>query len=185
MLLIIEFSELLNYFTIILTIIGGIVALFQWNDSNKLKRAEYVNNLFKDFNNNEDVKNFLYNIDYDIPWYDDNFHNSGKLEQGTDMALNYYSYICYLYENNLIKKKEFEFYKYQVERILKNVNTQNYFYNIYHNSQYYKNEMSFSYLFKYGQKNNFFDKEFFDPFSNNYKAQLSFRKHLIEDNAKN
>ena len=88
------------------------------NDSNKLKRAEYVNNLFS------------------------------------------------------------EFYRYQVERIIKNKEVQEYLYNIYHNAQYYKNEMSFTYLFKYGQKNNFFDKEFYDPLSNKYPAYLSFREKI-------
>ena len=43
-----NFTEILNALTIGLSVIGGIVALFQWSDSNKLKRAEYVNNLFKE-----------------------------------------------------------------------------------------------------------------------------------------
>ena len=174
----IKFTEFLNVLTIILSVTGGVVALVQWNDSNKLKRAEYVNNLFKEFNSNPDVKQVLYNIDYDVKWYNSHFHNSGKLEQATDMALNYYSYICYLYESKLIKSKEFDFYRYQVERILKNSNVQNYLYNVYHNARYYKDEMSFAYLFRYGEKNKFFNKEFYNPMSKEYNAFLSFRKKL-------
>ena len=177
----VKFTDVLSFLALLLSVCGGVVALFQWHDSNKLKRAEYVNNLFKEFNNNPDVKKVLYNIDYDVDWYNENFHNSGELEQATDIALNYYSYICYLYETNLIKKREFEFYRYQVERILKNSEVQHYFYNIYHNAKYYKNEMSFSYLFKYGERNKFFDKDFYDPLSKKYKAFLSFReKYLAE-----
>ena len=179
-----KFTEILNALTIGLSVIGGIVALFQWSDSNKLKRAEYVNNLFKEFNNNEDVKEVLYNIEYDIKWYNESFHNSGKLEQATDMALNYYSYICYLYESKLIKSKEFEFYKYQIERVIKNEEVQNYMYNVYHNSVYYNNEMSFLYLFKYGEKHKFFDKEFYNPLSDKYTATLSFRKKILEEKGK-
>ena len=179
-----KFTEILNVLTIGLSVIGGIVALFQWSDSNKLKRAEYVNNLFKEFNNNEDVKEVLYNIEYDIKWYNESFHNSGKLEQATDMALNYYSYICYLYESKLIKSKEFEFYKYQIERVIKNEEVQNYMYNVYHNSVYYNNEMSFLYLFKYGEKHKFFDKEFYNPLSDKYTATLSFRKKILEEKGK-
>ncbi len=177
----IKFTEFLNVLTIILSVTGGIVALFQWNDSNKLKRAEYVNALFKEFNSNPNVKQVLYRIDYgdDNKWYDENFHNSGELEQSTDMALNYYSYICYLYETKLIKRKEFEFYRYQVERILKDKQVQNYLYNVFHNSKYYNDEMSFSYLFRYGEKNKFFDDEFYNPLSNNYVARLSFRDKLL------
>ena len=148
----IKFTEFLNVLTIILSVTGGVVALVQWNDSNKLKRAEYVNNLFKEFNSNPDVKQVLYNIDYGKKWYNSRFHNSGKLEQATDMALNYYSYICYLYESKLIKSKEFDFYRYQVERVLKNSNVQNYLYNVYHNAKYYKDEMSFAYLFRYSER---------------------------------
>ena len=184
LILAIKFTEFLNVLTIILSVIGGIVALIQWNDSNKLKRAEYVNNLFKEFNNNADIKQVLYNIDYDIPWYNDDFHNGGEIEQSTDEALNYYSYICYLYKTGLIKTKEFDFYKYQIERVLKNKEVQNYLYNIYHNSKYYNNEMSFSYLFKYGEKNNFFNEEFYNPMSTKYTARLSFRDELNKNENK-
>lgn len=181
LLLAIKFTEFLNVLTIILSVCGGIAALFQWHDSNKLKRAEYVNNLYKEFNNNPDVKQVLYNIDYDVNWYNSDFHNSGKLEQSTDETLNYYSYICYLYENKLIKKSEFQFYKYQIERVLRNKEVQNYLYNVYHNSKYYKVDMSFSYLFRFGEKNNFFDKEFYNPMSDKYLALLSFREKLTKE----
>ena len=47
------FSKLYSYLLNFFAISGGIVALFQWNNTVKIKRAEYVNTLFKELNNNE------------------------------------------------------------------------------------------------------------------------------------
>ena len=71
-------------------------------------------------------------FDYDEDWYSKKFHLSGDLERKVDKTLSYFSYICYLKDRGIITKKELCFFQYQLERILKNQQVQDYLYNLYH-----------------------------------------------------
>ncbi len=165
-------QEAIPIISLLLSVIGGIFVLFQWSESNKLKRAEYVDKLFSMFNSSKNVKYAFSLIDYEKDWYNENFHGSGHLEEAMDEMLNYYSYMCYLYKNKLIKENEFEFYKYQVLTILNNTQIKHYLYNVYHYTKAYHTEMNFYYLFDYGEKLKVFEKEFYNPKSKKYPHHL-------------
>lgn len=91
-----------------------------------------------------------------------------------DKTLSYFSYICYLYQYRIITKKEFQFFKYEINRILMNSQIKNYFYNIYHFAKKVKAPITFKYLFEYGEKKKLFDKEFYNRNSTQYVHYLNF-----------
>lgn len=167
-------GDIISAISIFLVVIGGFFALFQWKKSVKIQRAGYINELIEKIRTDVDIKEIVYIFDYNHPWYSPDFHDGGKFEIKMDKTLSYFSYICYLFESHLISKKEFKFFKYEIDRILNNKQTQNYFYNLFHFANKNNAPITFEYLFKYGKKNKKFDTDFYNPKSEKYVHYLNF-----------
>ena len=169
------YSFLLNFFAIS----GGIIALFQWNNTIKIKRAEYVNTLFKELNNNEKIKHTIYMFYYDeSSWYNKDFHGS-DFELDVDDTLNYFSYICYLRESNLISRKEFDFFKYSIDKSLHSFQVEEYLYNVYFHCKLNNIDLYFKNLYNYIRNNKIYDSTFFnDPKATRYKVFLDWRNEI-------
>lgn len=163
--------------SMLLVIVGGGFAYYQWKRSVALKRAEFINELTEKIRTDEYIRDVLYLFDYDEYWYSIDFHDSGVLELKVDKTLSYFSYICYLKKQRLISNKEFRFFEYEVDRILENEQVQDYFYNLYHFCDK-KTSITFQYLFEYGEKHKMFDDAFYrkDSYKNNkkYHRYLNF-----------
>lgn len=141
-----------------------------------MKRASYINELTDKIRSDPLISDAIYLLDYGKIWYSESFHSSGELELKMDRTLSYFSYICYLKKQKIISDKEFKFFKYEIERILGNQQVQDYFYNLYHFSQKLKVPLTFEYLFEYGEKNNFFDEDFYNPDA--YITNFSYHQYL-------
>lgn len=168
----ISISDIVATLSFLSIIIGGVFALYKWNTSLKLKRSEYIKELFDNIRTNPQI--VFYKFEYDEPWYNRDFHNSGELEEKIDYTLSYFSYICYLKDNNIIGNSEFKYFKYELERILNNIGFKCYMYNLYHFSKKIKQPISFVNLFKYAKRNKYFDKEFWNKDSKYYPRYLNF-----------
>ena len=123
----ITISDVTSTVSIILVILGGIFGYYQWRKSVLLKRAGYINDLIEKIRTDEYIKDVVYMFDYNKKWYYESFNQSGELELKVDKTLSYFSYICYLKRQKIITDKEFDFFKYEVERILMNQQVQDYF----------------------------------------------------------
>lgn len=167
-------SDIISFISMILVVIGGWFGYHQWKKSVKIKRAEYLNELTEKIRTDDDISEMIYILDYDQEWYIESFHQSGELERKMDKTLSYFSYICYLFENNLIEKSEFNFFKYEIDRILMNPSTINYFYNLYHFSKKCNAPITFKFLFEYGEKEKIYNEEFYNPYSAYYPHYLNF-----------
>lgn len=162
--------------SVILVIIGGIFGCYQWRKSVLLKRADYINALIEKIRTDNDIKDVVYMLDYGENWYTEKFHGSGKKEIKVDKTLSYFSYICYLKKQRIISNREFTFFKYEIERILMNVQVKDYFYNLYHFSNKYDTPFTFYYLFEYGEKRKMFEKDFYN--NNAYKINERYHHNL-------
>jgi len=169
-----DIGDVLTAFSLILAALGAIFGFCQWTKSVKIKRAEYINELTEKIRTDDDIKEIVYILDYNHIWYTPTFHDCGELERKIDKTLSYFSYICYLYQSHLITKNEFQFFKYEIERILMNTQIQNYFYNLYHFADKFNVPITFKYLFEYGKKNKMFDSEFYNSNSKEYSHYLNF-----------
>ena len=168
----VSISDIIALLSFISIIVGGIFALKKWNINQKLKRAEYIKTLFDEIRSNPKIVFYLF--EYDSIWYNEKFHGSKDLESNIDYTLSYFSYICYLRNNNIITKSDFNNFRYQLERILNNQQFKNYIYNLYHFSKRVNQPISFVELFKYAKNNGYFDKDFWDNNSNKYPHFLNF-----------
>lgn len=166
-------TEIISILTFLSIIVGGIFALHKWNMSMRLKRAEYIQKLFDEIRTNPRI--CFYTLEYDIHWYDENFHNSGDLEKNIDYTLSFFSHICYLYKNRIISAADFDYFKYELARILQNRQFIEYMYNLYHFSTNVKQPISFVDLFEYAHENHCFDTEFWNKDSIAYPCYLGFR----------
>ena len=172
----ITISDVTSTVSIILVILGGIFGYYQWRKNILLRRAEYINELTEKIRTDEYIKDVVYMFDYNKKWYYESFHQSGELELKVDKTLSYFSYICYLKRQKIITDKEFDFFKYEVERILMNQQVQDYFYNLYHFSKKFKTPFTFKYLFEYGEKGKMFDDDFYDKSA--YEKSKKYHRYL-------
>lgn len=155
-------SNIVQILTCLSIVIGGAFAYRKWSTSLKIKRAEYINALIEKIRSDDFIRDIIYMIDYGKIWYTQKFHNSGELENRVDYTLSYFSYICYLKSQGIIKNKEFDFLKYDIDRTLMNPQVIDYFYNLYHFSSKFDSPMSFIYLFDYAKMKGFLRTDFFD-----------------------
>ena len=160
----------------IAVIIGGLFSLHQYRKNLVLKRADYIMVLTEKIRSDVEISSVIYIIDYDKPWYDDKFHGGSEIERKVDKTLSYFSYICYLREQNLLSQKEFETFEYCLDRILTNVQVIDYLYNLYHFTQKLSDQMSFKYLFEYGEKRNYFYADFYAK--NAFKSNDLYHKRI-------
>lgn len=168
-------SDISSIVSTLILLTGTTLAYFQWKKNILFKKAEYVNELTEKIRTDEDIKNVIYILEYDETWYNNKFHGS-KFEVQMDKTLSYFSYICYLGEKKLLSKEEFQFFNYELVRIIENLQLQDYFYNLYHFSQKNKTKMTFEYLFDYGKKNKVFDKDFFSK--NSWEKNYKYHRYI-------
>lgn len=170
-------GEYIDFAMLILTVVGGAFALIQWKKTNKIKSAEFINELVEKIRGDEEISKTVYLFDYNPEWYTEEFHDGdNNLEHEVDKTLSFFSYICYLRKNKLISKKDFEFFDYGIKRIADNYSVQAYLFNLYHFSKQRKVKMSFCYLFDYCYEHNMFgmNTEIKNPNSDFYPKRLNF-----------
>ncbi len=165
-------SDVIAGATFISIIVGGIFALHTWNVDLKRKRSEYIKTLFDGIR--KDPRILFYYFEYNKKWYDEEFHNSENLERDIDYTLSYFSYVCYLKNNNIISKKDFQYFCYEIERIVNNDQFKYYMYNLYHFSNKCNQSISFIDLFNYAKSRGCFEKDFWDKSSQRYPHYLNF-----------
>jgi hypothetical protein len=166
-----------NYLTLIsifLVLIGAIFALIQWNSTIRLRRAEFIDKIINIIRFDKEMAETLYTIDYYPFWYDVNFHKNRDFEYKIDKVLSYFDYICYLYSTKNIGNNEFKILKYRISRICMSPSTQAYLWNLYHFSNKFGRECSFTHIINYGIKNKLIKQEFTSNSINLFIKYLNF-----------
>ncbi len=169
-------SDVLSFISILIAIIGGIFAYKQWKYSNKIKRADFINQIIYKLRFDKSMVEIINMFDYNLAWYDENFHNSNnELEYKVDKTLSYLSYICYLIKEKHIRKSEFIILEYEIIRACISPEVKSYLWNLYHFSASQKATCSFQNLIEYGIKNKLIDEtEFMNSKSKKYVKRLNF-----------
>lgn len=172
----ISLSEIVNFISIVIVIIGGFFAYVQWQYANKTRRSEFIGQIIEKLRMDKEIFKTMLRIDYDVEWYDKYFHNAkDNLEYEMDKLLSYLSYICYLKKEHQITSKEFNILHYEINRVCTSFSIQCYLWNLYHFSRALETQCSFQYLIDYGIKNKLIDKKsFMNPNSDKYKKVLNF-----------
>lgn len=171
-----DVTDHISFLSFIGVSIGGCFTLFQWKKNTALKRADYIKELTEKIRTDKDISRVIYMLEYDVRWYSPKFHSGSALERKVDRTLTYFSYILYLKNERIISEKEFLFFKYNLERILRDDQMQDYFYNLYHFSQKQGVPISFEALLKYAKENQLLDADFENPKA--YKNRKKYHRYL-------
>jgi len=105
--------------------VSGVFALWQWHNSCKTRRAEFINQIFEKLLFDSELSETIYMIEYDKPWYY-KFHGGSEQERKVDCLFTYLTYICYLNENKVISNNEFRILEYVIKRVCQSKQTQVY-----------------------------------------------------------
>lgn len=171
-----KLTSILAVVSALVASVGCIISVLQWNSSQKMDRADRVYGLIGLIRTDNDIRSILYKIDYSENWYNEDFHSGvSGIESQVDRTFTYFSYICYLESSRVLNEDEFRFFEYHIDRILKNEDSINYLYNIYHWSNKFGIPCSFSCLCDYGRKKGLLDEAFFDPKSWKDRNNCYFR----------
>jgi hypothetical protein len=169
-------DNILAMISILLAIIGGFFAYRQWEASNKIKRAEFINQIIKELRFDKEMAKSMYVIEYNLYWYNSDFHSGNpEMEYSIDRLLSYLCYVCYTYKLKNISKNEFSIIRYRLNRTCSSPSVQGYLWNLFHFSKSQNAECSFQYLIDYGIDNKIIDKQmFYDEKCKIYHKYLNF-----------
>lgn len=165
-----------NWFSvisIIATVVGGILALMQWQKSIKLRRSEFINQIIEKLRFDKTMVKAMYLVDYNQVWYNEDFHGGSDNEYIVDRLLSYLSYICYLLNTRNITAKESSILEYELRRACESWSVQAYLFNIYHFSKKRNSSCTFQYLIDFGLKHKIINEEEFK-----YKDSTKYPHYL-------
>ncbi|GAU78489.1 hypothetical protein [Fusibacter sp. 3D3] len=175
--MILTMENMINIIQIIITLIiaiptGGF-ALYQWYKANKVRRAEFINQIIEKLRFDKDFVEIVYLIEYNHDWYNGGFHNGADgLEFKIDKLLSYMTYICYLKNHRIISKNEFSILEYEIYRTCESPSIQAYLWNLHHFSNKRSQRCTFDGLIKYGKNKKIICIDF------DNKNSTIFQKHL-------
>lgn len=172
---IITISDILGVATFVIGFISVVFVGIQIWQKFRMDHSKQVLDMLNKTRSEQDMAELLYQLDYNKFHYDAYFHGS-QTERLVDNVLHYYEYILYLRDINIINKKEFQFFEYDIQRIVCNQDMQSYFFTLYH---FVKNKLSFKYqrLLKYGRKNGWIGADFDNSDSRKYTKGVIIDKN--------
>lgn len=150
-----QIQDVCSILGVLVAIVGGIFALYQYKQSNKLIRVEKIQKVI------EKLRAFKveYLLEYDKKWYDMSFHGGDK-EKELDEFLSCINFLCYLKRRKIITKKEFSLVDYEVRKVCCNEQVQFYLWNLYHFSKNNNTICTFNEIIEYGIKERLISEEF-------------------------
>ena len=169
---IITISDILGVATFVIGFISVVFVGIQIWQKFRMDHSKQVLDMLNKTLSERDMAELLYQLDYNKFHYDAYFHGS-QTERLVDNVLHYYEYILYLRDINIINKKEFQFFEYDIQRIVCNHDMQSYFFTLYHFVKH--GDLSFKYqrLLKYGKEHGWIDDDFFNKNSTNHTKGLA------------
>lgn len=153
----------------IVAAVALVLTFVQFRKRAKLEHAQQVFKMQESIRNNENATSFFRMIDYGEKkgWYQ-GFHCDKKLEKMVDDALLLYNYILYLRKKHILNKKEFSYFQYEIDKIVKNKDVQCYFFALNQHCERVGLPFKFDYLLQYGIDKKYIGKDIQDGKSNNY-----------------
>ncbi|MCL2005830.1 MAG: hypothetical protein FWG73_06660 [Planctomycetaceae bacterium] len=140
-----------------------VIALWQWEQRRKIRRAEFVKELVEKLRFDDELAEAGRIIDHDLQntTFTADFYKDKKNELRIDKYLAYLSYLCYLIEAKLITDNETQLFGYKIVRVLESSLVKGYLWNLMRFSEVRLGvKCSFHNLITYGMKHGRIDKDF-------------------------
>ncbi len=158
-----------------IAIIGILLTCFQLYQTKKVDEARLVGDMLKVIRSNERLSEIEHYLDYNVPWYGDDFHDS-ELETSIDDFLALMNYICFLERKRLIGKRAAKIFEYELIRTIKNPDCLCYLWNLYHWCISKNKKCPFAYLIEYAMVEMSEEKR--KAFESNNEAVSGYRRYL-------
>lgn len=144
----------------IVAAVALVLTFVQFRKRAKLEHAQQVFKMQESTRNNENVTSFFRMIDYgENKGWNQSLHRDKKLEKMVDDALLLYNYIVYLRKKHILNKKEFAYFQYEIDKIVKNEEVQSYFFTLSQHCKSLGLPFKFEYLLQYGINKEYINKE--------------------------
>lgn len=156
----------------IVAVISLIFGIYQNRMRTKESQSEIVTTLLDKFRKDSSMQSFFQKIDYGKPWYGPQFLNS-SIESIADNTFSYFENVLLNKEKGVLKEDDFTFFKYYIDRIVRNGDTQTYFFNLYHFTQRVNQTFPYQRLVNYAKNNGFLDVDEFEK-----RDSVMFKKVL-------
>ena len=166
-------SDIISIIGLVIASSGGTIGLVQWNQANKVKKAEYLDNIIQKLRYDEKLNSVFRKIEYSNNWYNSKFHNCSE-EQIFDELFSYLDYICYLRKNRILSNKEFRVLQYELNRVCGNYNVQTYLWNVYQFSKKNNAKCPYENLINYAENAKIINRKMFESVLNSYEKTLNF-----------
>ena len=149
----------LSIISLIFAATGGVFIFLQWKKSIKNRRAEFIYQILEKLRFDNNLSTTMYTIEYNLNWYDGNFHNS-DLEKSVDILFSYLDYVCYLKTTGNISKTEYNIFQYEIHRVCNSLSSNKYLWNLFHFAKKNNSTCTFQYLIDYGIECELMSKDF-------------------------
>jgi hypothetical protein len=120
-----EKDSITDWLQLAFTFFGGLYGLFLLNQSNKDKKAQFINDVLNRLYNDAEVRAILYSVDSGKNVKEIKY--LGELEMQADKTLRYLDYIGYLVKKRHLKKGDLKPFEYEISRILNNEEIRSYY----------------------------------------------------------
>lgn len=117
-------DSLTDWIQLMFTITAGLYALYLLKQSNKDKKAKFINEIYRRFYDDTEIRMVLYSIDSGKNQNEIGFGK--KMEQETDKTLHFLNYIGYLIKVKHLNKSDICSFRYEINRILSNSEVKKY-----------------------------------------------------------
>lgn len=108
------------------TAVSAIIAVVQLYKRNKQKKFEYITSLRNEFQNNKDMVDMFYEIDYETYKFDITKFTGNETEKRLDLLLGFFTNIAYLKKFGIMDEEQLSFFQYEIHSINTNQEVQIY-----------------------------------------------------------
>ena len=165
-------TNVIALISVIVGMSGFFFGIRQYRKGIKIKKAEFLDNNLRRMRENKVITQVIYELQYHLFQYTEEFHKDHKKESMVDETLQFLSYICYLKHARILTEEEFSFFELDIHQALLNFPLRDYLYNLYHrefeqykckNDEEGQRRFTYRYLLKYGRGHKLIGDSFYDP----------------------
>ena len=119
-----EKNNITDWMQIFFTLIAGCYALYLLNQNNRLRRKQYIFELYNTLHNDDEIMQIIYSVDKNRETNEIRFN--GKLEKQADKTLRYFDFIGLLIKDRDLIPHDIIAFQYVINRVLKNEDVKKY-----------------------------------------------------------
>ena len=145
----------------ITAVLGAFISITTWKKNTLVEYNKTAQNFFRDTLEDKNFAMIFHNIDYGKNFYGPDFHDS-ELEANLDKLLIRYTFLVDLVTYVCFKNKNMDWIKYEIHRIVTNIDIQSYLFNLSNFTKSINAPFPYKSIVDYGKSAGLLDETFFN-----------------------